>query len=338
MATITVGNETFEAGASVLHLKNYHAVNFTNLFNLKAKRKRGDDDCDAMSFGIWDGTKFVFRTLNIDWKVKFVQKIVDQINSLRLFWRYGMSLIRMDSYVESTVDKFLKYYESFDSRPVFETVEKMLQWSGLYNLTSRSLQEELIDAGLCPLLIQELVTLITRINYGQSVCMSGLAGAVSLAGSGGNLWAVEDGNWQMASGLINASDATLHLHEEIESISNRGNFYEFNSTRGNSYTCEVAVFATPLDELNIQFSPPITIPKRKLQHTYATFVRGLWNPAFFSLKAVSETPELVGTMEDPDIPFSSLAILKKHSENDMTYKMFSPESQWMTYCLIKYLV
>lgn len=42
--------------------------------------------------------------------------------------------------------------------------------------------------------------------------------------------------------------------------------------------CEVTAIATPLDELNIQFTPPISIPERHLQHTHATFVRGLLNP------------------------------------------------------------
>lgn len=119
---------------------------------------------------------------------------------------------------------------------------------------------------------------ITRINYGQSVSISGLAGAVSLAGSGGGLWSVERGNWQIVAGLINHSDVVLHRNEEIESISYHGEYYELNSTKGNSYKCEVAVIATPLDELNIHFNPPISIPKRKLQHTHATFVRGLLNP------------------------------------------------------------
>lgn len=108
--------------------------------------------------------------------------------------------------------------------------------------------------------------------------MSGLAGAVSLAGSGGGLWKVKGGNWQMVAGLLDHSDVALHLHEEIESISFLGEYYELNSTQGRSYKCEVAVVATPLDELNIHFVPPVSIPKRKLQHTHATFVRGLLNP------------------------------------------------------------
>ena len=81
------------------------------------------------------------------------------------------------------------------------------------------------------------IQVITRINYGQSVYISGLAGTVSLAGSGGGLWSIKGGNWQMAAGLINQSDVSLHLHEEIESIANLGDFYELNFTKGNSYNC-----------------------------------------------------------------------------------------------------
>lgn len=197
MATVTIGGDTFESGASIIHPKNYHLSNFTSLLKLKRRLGDGDgDDCDSL--GVWDGKRFVVKTLRSDSKFPIVNKAVSLINTVKLFWRYGFSLLRMQSFVETMLNNFLKLYESSDTRPVFGRVEDMLKWSGLYNLTRRTLEEELIDAGLSPLLIQELVTVITRINYGQSVRMSGLAGAVSLAGSGGGLWAVEGGNWQMA--------------------------------------------------------------------------------------------------------------------------------------------
>lgn len=63
--------------------------------------------------------------------------------------------------MQSAVGRFLKYYENFESRPVFETVDEMLKWAGLYNLTASTLAFELDDAGLSSLLIQELVTVIT---------------------------------------------------------------------------------------------------------------------------------------------------------------------------------
>lgn len=323
MATITIANHTFEAGASILHPKNYHASNYTKSLGLKKKVSDEDDGCEFL--GIWDGNQFVFQTFSLDWGFDFVNKIVSLVNSVKLFWRYGFSLLKMQSFVESMLGNFLKYYESFATRPVFNSVEDMLKWSGLYNLTRRTLEEELIDAGLSPLLIKELVTVITRINYGQSARMSGLAGAVSLAGSGGGLWAVEGGNWQMAAGLLNSSDVELHLNEEIESVSHLGTHYELNSTKGNSYACLVTVFAAPLDEQNVRFDPPISIPKRNMQHTHTTFVRGLLNPAYFGLKRIGDIPDLVGTLEDPNIPFSCISVLKKHDKEDMTYKIFSRE-------------
>lgn len=165
--------------------------------------------------------------------------------------------------------------------------------------------------------------MITRINYGQSVSISGLAGAVSLAGSESGLWAVKGGNWQLAAGLLKTANATLHLQEGIDSISDAGDYYVLKSNKGHEYNCKVTVVATPLDEVNITFSPPISIPPRKMQHTHATFVRGLLNPEYFGLRSVSDIPELIGTLELPDIPFSCISVLKKYSEHDMTYKMFS---------------
>ncbi|XP_073058029.1 farnesylcysteine lyase-like [Primulina eburnea] len=320
MATVTISGETFEAGASILHPKNYHALNFTKSLNLSVNDPKNTED--TLSLGIWDGHKFLYKTMNANSKLPIVQRFVSFANSVILCLRYGFSLFRMSNFVEAIINKFLRYYEDFESRPIFESVETMLKWAGLYDLTTRTLGKELVEVGLSPSLVQELVTVITRINYGQSANISGLAGAVSLAGSGGGLWSVKGGNWQMAAGLIDRSDVQLLLNEEIESISHLGDFYELNSTVGNSYSCQVTVVATPLDELNIRFSPGISIPPRKLQHTYATFVRGVLNPAYFGLKEVKDIPELVGTIESADIPFSCISILKQH-EKDMTYKVFS---------------
>ncbi|CAN6459207.1 unnamed protein product [Victoria cruziana] len=280
MATITIGGVTFEAGGTILHPKNLHALNFTSLLNLNTTSGRDDDGVDDGWFGIWDGERFVFETLPQG--KSFISKQISRLwNTIALFRRYGFSLIRMQRFVQSMLERFLRYYE--EDRPVFGSVEEMLKWAGLYSLTQHTLKEELNDAGVSSFLISELVTVITRINYGQDVSINGLAGTVSLAGAGGGLWSVEGGNWQLAYGLINSANASLYLNEEIVSISSHGDYYELNSTRENSYQCEVVVVATPLDEVHISFSPPIAIPKRSTQHTYATFVRGFLNPVSSSI-------------------------------------------------------
>jgi prenylcysteine oxidase / farnesylcysteine lyase len=130
---------------------------------------------------------------------------------------------------------------------------------------------------------------ITRINYGQGVRISGLAGAVSLAGSESGLWAVKGGNWQLAAGLLKASNSTLHLQEGIDSITDAGDYYVLKSNIGNEYNCTVTVVATPLDEVNITFSPPISIPPRKMQHTHTTFVRGLLNHVSVGTSLLTKT-------------------------------------------------
>ncbi|KAG9439695.1 hypothetical protein H6P81_019860 [Aristolochia fimbriata] len=318
MATVEVAGDKFEAGASVIHPKNMHAIRFAQLLNLKKKTRKDD----ASSIGIWNGQKFIFKTVSLPPNSRF-GKIISFLNSLLVLKRYRWSLFRMHRFVERTVHCFLKYYQQLEARPVFETVEEMLQWAGLHSLTQRTLQEELAEAGLSQRLISELVTVITRINYGQDVSISALAGTVSLAGSDSGLWSVEGGNWMLAAGLINHSNASLNLGEEILSVARIGRMYELKSTRGSSYSCEVVVAATPLDELNISFSPPISVPQRKLMHTYTTFVRGLLNHGYFGLNSHKEIPDLVGTIEDLNLPFSSIGVQKTYSIDDKVYKVFS---------------
>lgn len=104
MARVEIGGETFEAGGSILHPKNYHVLNYTELIGLKIKwpnsSKAGDGDDDDGSFGIWDGKRFVFKTWSAKTKLPFVDKIVSFANALQLFFRYGFSLVRMNSFTE----------------------------------------------------------------------------------------------------------------------------------------------------------------------------------------------------------------------------------------------
>ncbi|KAK9043364.1 hypothetical protein V6N11_071709 [Hibiscus sabdariffa] len=67
------------------------------------------------------------------------------------------------------VDSFLKYYESPERRFIFKTVDGMLKWDSLYDLTTQTPQNELLHIKMSPLMIEELVTILTRINYGQCV-------------------------------------------------------------------------------------------------------------------------------------------------------------------------
>lgn len=98
MATVNVSGDIFEAGASILHPKNFHALNYTEFLDLKLKTPSSSSD--SFSLGIWDGKKFAFKTLRIRSELPFVDKIVSLANSVLMFLRYGFSLLRMGTFVE----------------------------------------------------------------------------------------------------------------------------------------------------------------------------------------------------------------------------------------------
>lgn len=168
-ATVTIAGDIFEAGASIIHPNNFHAVRFASLLGLRSKSKSSEFKPDGNAsdsatshswFGIWDGSSFLFKTIPPPpaSSSAIYRRIHSFINAILIFRRYGLSLLRMKRFVNNMLERFLLYYKDFESRPVFDTVEKMLSWSGLYGITRRTLKEELLDAGLSSLLISELVT------------------------------------------------------------------------------------------------------------------------------------------------------------------------------------
>lgn len=109
MATVTIGGDTFEAGASIIHPKNLHALGFARLLHLNTK---ADDDSgvdpnsnvssSSSWFGIWDGSRFIFQTLTppSSSSSAMYRKMYPLLDSLVLLWRYGLSLLRMNRFVK----------------------------------------------------------------------------------------------------------------------------------------------------------------------------------------------------------------------------------------------
>ncbi|KAL2610370.1 hypothetical protein R1flu_028943 [Riccia fluitans] len=316
LATIQVGEDHFEAGGSIIAEKNQLMQEFVKLLGLKKVTSEDDDN----SLGIWNGRMFIFQTVRSG-DSYYWRKVTSIWNTILMFWRYGASLMKMQSHVSELLTNWLQLYD--ENIDVFETAESMLQYAGLFNSTQHTLEEELISKGFSRLLIDELITVIMRINYGQNVSISGLAGAVSLAGSGDELWAVEGGNYQVPAGLIQLSNASLFLNQEVGSIDSEYGKYKLTLASDKRKDCDAVVISTPLDEVTINFNPKVQLPPRKMQHTYTTFVRGLISPLYFGAKTPLDLPVLIGTIEDPGLPFSCISILKSYSAEDNVYKMFS---------------
>lgn len=96
MATVTIAGETFEAGASILHPKNYHALTYAKFLNLTIK----EPSSSSSGLGIWNGREFIFKTAASDSENWIIQYLFSFANSLKVFMRYGHALFRMHSFVE----------------------------------------------------------------------------------------------------------------------------------------------------------------------------------------------------------------------------------------------
>lgn len=317
LSQVQLGNDKFEAGGSIIAKSNRHMRHFTELLGLTRSSDLGDDD-----FGIWNGREIFFQTSRAG--ESFVsQKVTSIWNSLLMLWRYGSSLLKMSSYVSELLEKWDRLYS--EEMLAYSTAEDLLESVGLYNFTQHTLEQDLVAKGFSSRLINELITLIVRINYGQNVSISGLAGAVALAGSGDDLWKVKEGNWKVPDGLIKYTNSSLHLGEEIVSVTcTEEGVYDLGlQSGGQTSKCDAVIIATPLDEVNISFTPPVEVSGRSLQHTYTTFVRGLINSEYFGAASHADLPTLIGTVEDPLLLFSSISVLKSYTDVDKAYKVFS---------------
>ena len=101
------------------------------------------------------------------------------VNYFNLFWRYGWDLMTVDGFVNEMLTNFSKIYTLQKEGQTFDTVPQMLQAMGteeMYGYTQETLRQALEKLGVKPLLINELVTGVMRINYGQDVTLNAFAG------------------------------------------------------------------------------------------------------------------------------------------------------------------
>jgi prenylcysteine oxidase / farnesylcysteine lyase len=93
---VNISGDFFNAGASIIHGKNLHAVRFAELLGLDRADPSGTD-----WLGIWDGSAFVFKTIKPPPEdssaiYKWAFNIADALLVLK---RYGFSLYRMQRFV-----------------------------------------------------------------------------------------------------------------------------------------------------------------------------------------------------------------------------------------------
>uniref|UniRef100_A0A8C1T999 Prenylcysteine oxidase 1 n=1 Tax=Cyprinus carpio TaxID=7962 RepID=A0A8C1T999_CYPCA len=222
LATENIGGHEYETGGSVIHPLNLHMKHFLDKLGLSPR-------ADVSSkVAIFDGKELTFE--ESDWFI---------VNFIRMLWRYGFNSIRMHMWVEGILDKFMRIYQYQQYGYSFSSVEKLLHamgGDGFLTLFNQTLEEAMLAEGFSQVFLNDVVTPVTRVNYGQSVQISAFAGAVALAGADSGLWAVDGGNKMVCSGLLYHSKAelvparvtTISMKMRPSKTDSASNFYEVN--------------------------------------------------------------------------------------------------------------
>jgi len=123
---------------------------------------------------------------------------------LKMLWRWGLNILRLDTWVGKFASKFARVYAVQEKRYAFSDPVKLLASldKGFPSMLQRSLRSQMEAAGFSSNFIDELPLGGIRVNYGQDLRIGSFVGAIGLAGLIGSLWAVKGGNFQVAQGLL----------------------------------------------------------------------------------------------------------------------------------------
>ncbi|KAG7322900.1 hypothetical protein KOW79_014246 [Hemibagrus wyckioides] len=340
LATENIEGRDYETGGSIIHPLNLHMKHFVDRLGLSVR-------ADVPSkMAIFDGKELMFE--ESDWFI---------VNFLRMLWRYGFNALRMHMWVEGILDKFMRIYQYQQFSYSFSSADRLVHAMGgdeFLALLNKTLEEAMLAHGFSQTFINEIVTPISRVNYGQSVRLHAFAGSVSLAGADSGLWSVDGGNKRVCSGLLYHSKAEL-IAARVTNIalktrpSKSGtitNFYEVNyvGDSGPAHSLyDIVVLATPLhqglsDIAFSGFSPslPSHFPGRYHQ-TVSTLVLGRLNVSYLDTKRkpseflVSD----VFTTDNEKLGISSVSSLdpvhithgysRPLAHQTAVWKVFSPE-------------
>ncbi|XP_028654230.1 prenylcysteine oxidase 1 [Erpetoichthys calabaricus] len=312
--TAHFGGKDFETGGSVIHPLNLHMKQFIDDLGLAQRRTV------PSRIGIFNGKELVFQ--ESDWFI---------INFIKILWRYGLNFLRMQMWVEAILDKFMRIYQYQQYGYSFSSVERLFHSMArdeFLNMFNETLDQAMQKVGFSQQFMNEIVTPIMRVNYGQSIKMNAFVGAVSLAGTDSGLWAVEGGNKLVCSGLLYHSKAAL-IPANVTAIALKTrpvraggtvSLYEvsYSSEAGASHNLYDLVFiAAPLHQgksnINfLNFNPPVPMWFPGRYHlTVSTLVHGLLNVSYFGVSepASAFTVSEIVSMEHEELVVTSVSSL-----------------------------
>ena len=334
-------SEPVELGASIFVKVNHNLVSAVKRFNLSTVDYKGDDlDGLTKALGVWDGQKVVFLQSegSYSWW-----------NTAKILWKYGLSPVRTQNLMKTTVGKFLRMYE----RPIFP-FKSIMQAAHDVGLTAASSPSEsfLADNKIYAPFSTDIIQASTRVNYAQNLGqIHALEAMVCMATDGA--MSVRGGNWQIFERMLKSRENHVLLSTNVTDISldEDGEVYTVSSLSIPSSELDVAVstsvdtfdtviIATPLQFSNITIRSPASylpspIPFVKLYVTLFTSPNLFSASIFPNLPPGSIVPTTVLTTlpsdgSDPP-PFFSLSTLRSITNinvqpprREYLFKIFSP--------------
>lgn len=332
VASVLVGDRKYECGASIIHPRNKYMVQHAEKFGLKHRK-----DVTVL-MGSYDGKEFVFEESS--WGF---------ITILKMLWQYGWrDLFGLQREVNKMLKSFDSIYDFQENGRCFTTVRDMMQAMGgddFDRMTMSPADQMLREMKFSELFISQVVSLATRVNYGQEPNMEAFAAFVSLAGVQPGLWAVDGGNELLPQNFLAKSNSTV-INSTVTSITlHASNKLETNSTfsvtsssEGNSQThnYDMVIIATPLVSRisSIQFNgfpTPIGPYPGEYRSTVATFAKGTVNKEEFGRSKDEFIPGEILTTQEIPLGIRSVSKtfpidFKGDSDKDnFVYKVFSTD-------------
>ena len=293
-------NYTTELGAHYFILQNELIVNLIKDLNLTTHISKGDDD----SIALWNGEKIFLELGN--WKV---------LNMLKMFWRYGFSMVKAKIALNEHLVLFLKFYTNIlgknkkNKTKTYNSLHKILKGMKLLNLVNITSEEFLHSFGFNNNFIDEFFQSIISSIYNQGKDINAFAGFVTLAALMNEPYSIVGGNYNLIQKLINTTKSNLLdklkiFHKvqvfEIERNDDKLNlkFRNVNSTSNDFSTLsyDIVIVAVPLSYSKIKFvnfNKKIESKTSVYKNTFISILAGDINFRAFGFKKLNDVPNVI---------------------------------------------
>ena len=291
-STVVDGHRV-ELGASVWHRVNEYMEHFVERLQLRTSHPY--KDAKVALYGP-DGVVFAEHE-RFNW-----------LSTVSALWRWGLSPLRAQHAVEDLVSRLVNIYPLQRKGKYWESGEELLQAVGLLEMTHTTIEEHLKQKGVSERFINELTYAFGKINYGQDLELSALAGAVAMKGGGDQVFSVDGGNRRIVEGLLAKAKAKIAVKsfapefEELDNLDNCG--------LTSSVDADVVILSFPTPKHS----------KYTAKVTHVSFVKGRINRHFFGYSSVDVMPSIIIPVKGVEWGLRHLGLLRGSSD---VYKIFS---------------